>query len=107
MTEQSILFLIDGREEAAPWSSVTGISAGLVRRGRGDEQRVFVLALEANPDGKSRVFLLAEIEPAWVPVTNLLHITLPGIAPFDVWGAELVNATAPIELWPPDNKTVV
>ena len=98
-TNNSLTLRIDGREEIVPWSIVTGVSAGRAKLDRVSEHWVLVLAFEAELQGQARLFIVGEIEPAWVPLTTNLHIALPDIEPFEVWGAKLINASAPMELY--------
>lgn len=98
-TERGLVLEIEGREEAVPWSMVTGISAGRAKLTRNSDRWILVLAVEVTLNGTERVFIVGETEPAWLLLTAVMHIALPEILPFEIWGAELVAATAPIELY--------
>ena len=97
-TERGLTLRIGDRGEVVPWSAVTGVSAARIRRDRNNDQWILVLAFEVE-GGFEHIVLLAETEPAWVSVTAFLPGALPGIAPFDVWGVELLTASAPLELF--------
>lgn len=98
-SEQELILVIEGCETSVPWSVVTGVSAGRAKLHRNSETWILLLAFEIEWDGRDRLLLVSEVEPAWLPLTAILHVALPEIAPFEVWGAELVTATAPIELY--------
>ena len=98
-TAQGLVLVIEGREEPVPWSAVTGVSAGRAKLHRNSETWILLLAFEMEWNGRARLLLVGEVEPAWLPLTAILHVALPEITPFEVWGAELVTATAPIELY--------
>ena len=84
-TERGLSLQIDGREEAASWSAVTGVSAGRAKLDHNSDRWIFVLAIE--------------IEPVWLPLTAILHTALPNIDAFDAWGTELATASASLELY--------
>jgi hypothetical protein len=98
-TEGELILRIGDRDEVAPWLVVTGISAARMKRDRNNDQWILVLAFELEMDGYEHVLLLTETEPAWVAITAALPSALPGIAPFEVWGVELLTASAPLELF--------
>lgn len=98
-TERELTLRIGDREHGAPWSAVTGVSAVRARLSHNSDQWALVLAFEMETAGYEQLLLLAETEPAWVAVTTLLPKVLPGIAPFEVWGVELLTASEPMELY--------
>lgn len=98
-TERGLTLRIGDRDEVAPWSAVTGVSAARIRRDRNNDQWILVLAFEVEMGGYEHILLLAETEPGWVAATAVLPRALPGIAPFDVWGVEVLTASAPLELF--------
>lgn len=98
-TESTLTIQVGDCEQVVPWSAVTGVSAARVRLNRNSDQWVLMLALEMESGGNGHLLLVAEIEPAWVAVTTVLPNALPGIAPFEVWGVEVLTASAPIELY--------
>jgi len=98
-TERGLTLRIGNRDEVAPWSAVTGVSAARIRRDRNNDQWILVLAFELEMGGYEHILLLAETEPGWVAATAVLPGALPGIAPFDVWGVEVLTASAPLELF--------
>lgn len=98
-SDRALTLRIDGREETVPWSIVTGVSAGRAKLDRISEHWVLVLALDTVLRGEERAFIVGEIEPVWVSLTASLPLALPDVAPFEVWGAEVVTGSAPIELY--------
>ncbi|WBO24471.1 hypothetical protein [Sphingomonas abietis] len=88
-----------GRETMVSWAAVTGISAGRARPDLTSEHWILVLALEMQLPDREHLFVVGEIEPAWIPLTTNLHVALPEVAPFEVWGAAIITASAPIELY--------
>ena len=98
-TERTLTLRMGDGERVAPWSAVTGVSAARIRLGQNSDQWILVLALEMEMGGDDYLILVAETEPAWVSVTTVLPNALPSIAPFEVWGIEILTASAPIELY--------
>ena len=98
-TERGLSLQIDGREEAASWSAVTGVSAGRAKLDRNSDRWVFVLASEIELGGEEHLFIVGEIEPVWLLLTAILHTSLPNIDAFDAWGTALAKASAPLELY--------
>ena len=87
------------RETPVPWSTATGVSAGCAKLHRNSETWPLLSAFEMERDGRGRLLLAGEAEPACLPLTTLLHFALLEIAAFGIRGAELVTAAAPIELY--------
>ncbi|WBO23858.1 hypothetical protein [Sphingomonas abietis] len=98
-TDRGLTIRVAGRETMVSWETVTGISAGRARPDRTSEHRILVLALEVRLSNREHLFLVGEIDPAWIPLTTNLHVALPEVAPFEVWGAAITTASAPIELY--------
>ena len=98
-TGDALTLRIEGREKVAPWSIVTGVSAGMAKLDRTSDRTVLVLAFEAELSGREYLFIVGEIEPAWISVTSNLHIGLPEVAPFEIWAAEVLTTPAPLELY--------
>ena len=98
-TERGLSLQIDGREEAASWSAVTGVSAGRAKLDRNSDRWVFVLASEIELGGEEHLFIVGEIEPVWLLLTAILHTALPNIDAFDAWGTALATASASLELY--------
>ncbi len=94
-TADGIVAQIDGKETRVPWSAVEGIAAALVLDGQAP---LFVLSA-GLADGRS--ILLAEIEPGWTKVVASLHLYLPGVEPFTIWGPRLIAEPTVYELYPP------
>ncbi len=78
---------------------MTGVSAARIRLGQISDQWILVLALEIEMGVDDYLILVAESEPAWVSVSTVVPNALPSIAPFEVWGIEILTASAPIELY--------
>jgi len=52
---------------------------------------MFVLALDADEGGASRLFMVAETERIWPELTMILPVELPATAPFERCGAALAT----------------
>lgn len=98
-TDRTLTLRVKGREVMAFWSTVTGVSAGIGKLYRRGDRWILVLAIDVRLPDQEHLLIVGEIEPAWVPLTTNLHIAPPDVAPFEVWGAQLIAAPAPILLY--------
>ncbi len=83
VSEHGLDLEVDGGARFVFWSGISSVVAGVVGGGTG---ALFILALEFEAD---RMVIVVESEAAWSDLTALLHISIPEIAPFSVWGARL------------------
>jgi hypothetical protein len=85
--------IVNGQSEQRPWSSITSASATIVEHGG---VNIFVLALTFDD---TRCFVVGEIEPAWTPIIEQIHVQLPGVEPFASWGPRLIETPGVVDLF--------
>ncbi len=85
--------IIEGKSETRAWSSINSAGATIVEHGGTD---IFVLALSFND---LRTFVVGELEPAWTPIIEQLHIHLPGVEPFASWAPRLIETPGVVNLF--------
>ncbi len=83
ISEHGLDLEVDGVARFVSWSGINSVIAGVVG---GKTGALFVLALEYEAE---RMVIVVETEAAWSDLTALLHISIPEIEPFSVWGARL------------------
>ncbi len=89
IADSGLLLQIDGRQEVAPWSTISTVNAVLALIDRTSDQRIPVLVFEIVVGADERTFIVGESEPQWDPLASTLSDYLPGMPSFDIWGAEL------------------
>lgn len=99
VSERGLTLHIDGHEKPAPWSAITGVSAGRAKVNHNSDRWIFVLAIEIELRGEERLFIVGEIEPMWLSLTGILPSVLPRMESYDVWGVTLAGASSPLELY--------
>lgn len=85
--------IVNGETETRAWSSITSVGATIVEHCGAN---IFVLALSFDD---LRTFVAGEIEPAWTPVIEQLHLQLPGVEPFALWGPRLIETPGVVNLF--------
>lgn len=82
ISEDGISMVIEGEQRLIGWSAVSGITSAVSKR---DDDMVFVAITIDAADGE-RCLLVAQDDPIWTELVELLHLCLP-VAPLDAWAA--------------------
>lgn len=92
IADDGLVLQIDGAERVAPWSAILTVSAVMALVDRTSERHIPVFVFGIMDGADERLFLVGEPEPLWERLTSILADFLPGIAPIDIWSAELAAA---------------
>ena len=90
---------IEGGRRAVPWSSVAAVGAARAKPAPNGDRWILMLVFEFEIDGERQMVVVGEVEPVWVGLTTALDEGLPGIVPFETWGAALATGLAHMDLY--------
>ena len=88
VSEAGLVLSVTGAEHHASWGAVNSVGVGVTAHGDGE---IFVIALCIDDGEATRLVVVAEIEKIWPELTAILPTGLPGIEPFERWGAALAE----------------
>ena len=80
VSEDGLMVSLDNRLHFVSWTMVSSITGGVSKR---DDNLVFVAIGIDGEDGE-RLLLVAQNDPIWANLAELLHVGLP-IAPLKAW----------------------
>jgi hypothetical protein len=96
VSQAGLILAISGHERGVSWATIVSVVAGVAASGDGE---MFVLALDVDDGDASKLFTVAETERIWPELTTMLPVGLPGIAPFEHWGAALADKPGVVTLY--------
>ena len=88
VSEAGLVLSVTGVEHHASWDAVNAVGVGVTAHGAGE---IFVIALCIDDGEATRLLVVAEIERIWSELTAILPTGLPGVEPFERWGAALAD----------------
>ena len=88
VSEAGLVLSVTGVEHHASWAAVNSVGVGVAPHG---DAEIFVIALCIDDGEATRLLIVAEIEKIWSELTAILPTGLPGVEPFERWGAALAE----------------